>query len=96
MNKTERRGDGPMSELTLEKLWTTLAECAGEADGTAADADTRDVEFQLLGYDSIALMEITSRLERDHGIRFEDDAVGKSTTPQMLLDMVNRAIADAA
>ncbi|CAL9327120.1 acyl carrier protein [Streptomyces sp. SudanB182_2057] len=85
-----------MSELTLEQLWTIMTECAGEPEGAEPGTDVRDIEFGLLGYDSLALLETAARLERDYGIRFEDEVVLQATTPQSLLDMVNRALPDAA
>ncbi|MER5940432.1 acyl carrier protein [Streptomyces sp. NPDC001928] len=84
-----------MSELTLDELRTIMTECAGAADGVEPDEDIRDIEFGLLGYDSIALLETAARLERDYGISFEDEAIGQARTPRALLDMVNNALADA-
>ena len=85
-----------MSQLTLEQLSTIMVECAGEAETADPDEDVRDVEFALLGYDSLALLETAARLERDYGISFEDEAILQARTPQSLLDMVNRALAEAA
>ncbi|MBO2462632.1 acyl carrier protein [Actinomadura violacea] len=85
-----------MAGLTLDELNRILVECAGEAGGAAPAGDIHDVEFEVLGYDSIALMETAARLERDYGIRFEDEEIVEAATPRILLELVNRELAKVA
>ncbi|UJW29407.1 acyl carrier protein [Saccharothrix sp. AJ9571] len=73
--------------LTLDELRNFLRESAGESD--LLDGDILDVEFESLGYDSIALIETVARIGREHGVRLDDDAVTTVRTPRELLDLVN-------
>lgn len=83
-----------MSELTIDKLTRIMRTCAGEDESVSLDGDIYDVPFSDLGYDSLALMETTARVEREFGLSLPDD-VATATTPRDFLDAVNRHI-DAA
>jgi minimal PKS acyl carrier protein len=79
--------------LTIEDLRRILREAAGEEEGIDLDGDILDLSFEELGYDSLALLEAASRIEREHGIRLEDSTVTDAGTPQSLLSIVNRHLA---
>jgi hypothetical protein len=51
-------------KLTLEGLTTILKAAVGTDEGVDLGGDILDVEFAGLGYDSLALMEAGSRIER--------------------------------
>ncbi|GAA1427803.1 acyl carrier protein [Streptomyces thermospinosisporus] len=78
-------------QLELSDLTVLLRECAGEADGVDLDGDVLDVPFTDLGYDSLALLQTTGRIERDHDVAL-DEALD-ATTPRQYLETVNRALA---
>jgi act minimal PKS acyl carrier protein len=78
-----------MPEYTVDDLVTVLQECAGELDGAELSAETLDMPFSDLGYDSLALLNTVGRLQRDLGIRLPDDAATAEDTPRDLLDQVN-------
>lgn len=82
-----------MSVMTLDDLRRILVECAGEDDSSAVAGDIADVSFEELGYDSLALMETTARIEQRFGVRLPDDEVLGLTTPGAVLDAVNKAAA---
>ena len=69
-----------MAPMTLDDLRNTMVECAG-------------VSFADLGYDSLALLEAGSRIERRYGIRLSEEEVTEARTPRLLLDLVNRSLA---
>ncbi|GAA1262294.1 acyl carrier protein [Kitasatospora nipponensis] len=79
-----------MSEFTLNELTEKLRECAGEAENYDVDTDdVSDVPFLELGYDSLALLQVTGVLKRERGVELSDDEVIGVETPRALLEMIN-------
>ena len=76
-------------EFTLNDLKRILLEGAGMAEGVDLDGDILDTDFDELGYESLALLETSGRIEREYGISLDDTAVTESGTPRALLDVVN-------
>lgn len=79
----------PHTRLQLQDLRRILRESAGVAAEADIDGDISDTDFQDLGYDSIAIMEVATRISREYGVPIDDDALGEATTPRMLLELVN-------
>lgn len=79
----------PTPEVTLDDLRRILRECAGEPDGVDLDGDILDTEFELMGYDSLALLETAGQLDQDYGVELDDDATASARTPRDLLKLVN-------
>ncbi|MFD9080776.1 phosphopantetheine-binding protein [Streptomyces erythrochromogenes] len=74
-----------MSELTLPVLVEIFRECAGEADGADMNGeDVGDVELSVLGYDSLALLEAISQVERRYSIGMPDAETRIKTLNQFL------------
>lgn len=84
-----------MAQLTLDELRTILVACAGEDDSIDLSGDILDITFEDLGYDSLALMESASRIERELGVALSDD-VTEALTPRILLDLVNGSVSQTA
>ncbi|MEU1884043.1 acyl carrier protein [Micromonospora sp. WMMD987] len=84
-----------MNEFKLDDLTTILRECAGEDDESSLRGDILDVEFDNLGYDSIAMMETAGRIRIDYGVVLSDDVVLSAGTPRELLRLVNLTMAEA-
>jgi act minimal PKS acyl carrier protein len=82
--------------FTAADLIEILRAAAGELDGVVVDSSLLDVRFDELGYDSLALLETGSRIERAFGIRLHDSVVAEATTPRELLDAVNATLATLA
>ncbi|AUG78897.1 Acyl carrier protein [Kitasatospora sp. MMS16-BH015] len=80
-----------MSEFTLSELTDKLRECAGDpAEGYDLDRDdVTDVLFFDLGYDSLALLQVTGVLKRERGVVLRDDEVMGVETPRELLQLIN-------
>lgn len=76
------------SAFTIDDLRQILRDAAGEDEETTLDGDILDLEFDELGYDSLALLETAGRIGRDFGIRLSDDAVTEARTPRQLLALV--------
>lgn len=75
--------------LTIDDLKRILRECAGADEQVDLDGDILDIEFIDLGYDSLAMLETSSRIEREYGIKLDDDIVVSATTPRAFLALVN-------
>ncbi|CAM3541662.1 acyl carrier protein [Kibdelosporangium persicum] len=83
-------------KFTIEDLKSILRECAGEDEGVDLDSHILDTEFEELGYESLAIFETTSRIEREYGISLGDDALNEASTPRALLDIVNARLLSVA
>jgi act minimal PKS acyl carrier protein len=82
-----------MSRLTINDLRRIMKECAGEDEGTDLSEQSLEARFEELGYDSLALLETGSAIEREYGIKLpEDTALDARLTPRELLAMVNEVL----
>jgi act minimal PKS acyl carrier protein len=80
-------------EFTIKDLRRILHEASGESDGTDVDAGTVDSDFVQLGYDSLALLETSNRIEREFRIKLDDSTLFDSATPRALIRAVNAQLA---
>ncbi|GHI10378.1 actinorhodin polyketide synthase [Streptomyces cellostaticus] len=85
-----------MERLELSELALLLREAAGEDEGAVLDEDTLDTLFLDLGYDSLALLQVTGVVERDHDLMLDEEALAEAQTPRQYLDLVNGALAARA
>ncbi|MFF1481964.1 MULTISPECIES: acyl carrier protein [unclassified Streptomyces] len=82
--------------FTLDDLKRILLEAAGADEGVDLDGDILDTEFEVLGYESLALLETGGRIEREYGISLDDDALTDATTPRALIEVVNTQLSSAS
>ncbi|MFD9795649.1 acyl carrier protein [Streptomyces sp. NPDC059070] len=82
--------------FTLDDLKRILLEAAGADEGVDLDGDILDTEFEVLGYESLALLETGGRIEREYGISLDDDALTDATTPRALIEVVNNQLSSAS
>ncbi|WP_103533378.1 acyl carrier protein [Streptomyces sp. SM11] len=80
-----------MSEFTIEDLRRIMRECAGEDESMTLEGDILDYPFEELGYDSLALLETATRIERERNVTVPEDQLSGAKTPRLLLDAVNSA-----
>ncbi|MFC8507212.1 acyl carrier protein [Streptomyces sp. NPDC057411] len=85
-----------MTQLTTDRLMEIIRDCAGEGDPVAGDRRPEELEFTALGYDSLALLETASRLEREFQVSLGEEEFGLARTPAQLTALVNRLLAEAA
>lgn len=64
---------------------------AGEDESVNLDAGFETIEFAELGFDSLALMETSAHLKREHGIVIPDETLWDLTTPAELLTWINKS-----
>jgi act minimal PKS acyl carrier protein len=82
-----------MPQFTLDDLKQVLREAAGEDESVDLDGGIMDTEFGELGYDSLAILETASHIERGFGVQLPEDEVGKQQTPREFIDFVNSILA---
>jgi minimal PKS acyl carrier protein len=75
--------------MSTDELIEVLRACAGESEDVALDESVLDTDFAALGYDSLALLEITGHLRREYRVPIAEDAVGLEDSPRQLLTLVN-------
>ncbi|MGW0702217.1 acyl carrier protein [Streptomyces sp. NPDC002867] len=75
--------------LTVDDLKRILREGAGVDESVDLDGDILDTDFESLGYESLAMLEISSRIERELGVTLDDDTLTEATTPRALIEAVN-------
>ncbi|GLY46848.1 phosphopantetheine-binding protein [Lentzea sp. NBRC 102530] len=85
-----------MSTFTLDDLIETIHKCLGAGEGEAVTARSADHAFADLGYDSLAVYELMTRLQDDTGIEISDDDIETIETPRQALDFVNSRLKQAS
>jgi minimal PKS acyl carrier protein len=83
-----------MNEFTIEDLKRVMRESAGDDGSGALDGDVLDSSFEELGYDSLALMETTSRIERLLEISLPEEDMADVGCPRDLLTFVNSRLTE--
>lgn len=83
-----------MSEFTLADLATTIQKCLGNGEGGRVGPDNLDTTFADLGYDSLAVYELMTRLQDDTGVPISDEEIETIETPRQVLEFVNSRLAD--
>ncbi|WP_163507022.1 acyl carrier protein [Fodinicola acaciae] len=79
-----------MAERSLDELRELMIASAGvDEDQLKLDGDILDTPFADLELDSLAVLEIASRVERDWGVPVSDTVANGLKTPRMVLDFVN-------
>ncbi|MFC8846786.1 MULTISPECIES: acyl carrier protein [unclassified Micromonospora] len=84
-----------MADFTIDDLRRILHAAAGTDESIDPATDIHDTTFDDLGYDSLALLEAGSRIEREYGISLDDSAVIEAGTPRCLLTAVNTRLSNA-
>ncbi|MER6217080.1 MULTISPECIES: acyl carrier protein [unclassified Streptomyces] len=79
-------------EFTFDDLKRILLEGAGADEEIDLDGDILDVDFESLGYESLALLETGSRIEREFDITLDDDIFADNSTPRSLVEAVNASL----
>ncbi|TSB26781.1 acyl carrier protein [Streptomyces sp. NBC_01525] len=83
-------------QFTLDDLKRILLEGAGADESVDLDADILDLGLEELGYESLALLETASRIEREYGISLDEVELTHTLTPRELIDAVNTCLTPSA
>jgi minimal PKS acyl carrier protein len=76
-------------EVTIEDLNRILRESAGTDENVDLDGEILDTDFDVLGYDSLALLETAARITREYGVTLDDEAAISARTSRRFLEVVN-------
>jgi act minimal PKS acyl carrier protein len=82
-----------MSTFTIDDLRRIMRQCAGEDEANALDGDILEVTFEELGYDSLALLETASRVERELHVTLPDETIAEAATPREFMAFVEERLA---
>ncbi|CAI4166209.1 acyl carrier protein [Streptomyces albidoflavus] len=82
-----------MSTISFNDLKTIMSRSLGEVDGTELTEADLTTPFTEIGYDSLAVLEIASQLQREYGLQIPDEAIEEMDTPQAVIDYVNTSLA---
>lgn len=81
--------------FTVDDLRRILREGAGTDEGVDLSGDIVDTELGSLGYDSLALLETTGRIEREFDVSLDDAALAATATAREVVDLVNAQLTAA-
>lgn len=76
-------------EVTVEDLKRILRESGGANENVDLEGEMLDTDFDVLGYDSLVLLETAARITREYGVTLDDEAVTSARTPRRFLEFVN-------
>ena len=85
-----------MAAMTLDDLRGFLLRAVGEDDSVDLSGDILDHTLADLGFDSLAIIDTTSKIEQHYGIKLPEADASEITTPREFLDAVNNALSPAA
>ena len=80
------------TELTTSVLADILRTSAGEDDGFQLDDTNLDASFDDLGYDSLALLQVTGVLQQKYGLSVSDEQFQEADTPRKLITLAHQHI----
>ncbi|CRK55093.1 Acyl carrier protein [Alloactinosynnema sp. L-07] len=79
-----------MNKFDLDDLRAIMRESAGVDEDVDLDGDIADIEFTELGYDSLAVLELASQVQRKYGVPIPDEAVHEMPTPRAAVEFINK------
>ncbi|MEU5306875.1 acyl carrier protein [Streptomyces noursei] len=78
-----------MPEFTVQDLHSILRDCAGEHGVASLHEKNLGASFEELGCDSLAVLNMVVRIERDFGVVLPDHVISEARTPSALIRTVN-------
>ncbi|MFJ5549843.1 acyl carrier protein [Streptomyces sp. NPDC093225] len=87
-----------MEHFGPDELFAMLRSCAGADEGLdgleESAGEVLDVPFLELGYDSLAILQLTGEVEARYGITLDEEGVDEAETPRRYVGLVGRALAE--
>jgi minimal PKS acyl carrier protein len=81
-----------MNRFTLDELRELMRASAGVGEGVDLDGDIAAVPFADLGYDSLAVLELASQVQRRYGVSLPDEVVREIPTPAKAVEFINKKV----
>ena len=85
-----------MSAFTLDDLSRLLATESSDDEAEELTESVLDESFVDIGYDSLALLELLGKVQREYGVKLADDVVERMPTPRAAIDLVNAEVSGKA
>jgi act minimal PKS acyl carrier protein len=85
-----------MKKFTMADLTRVMRAAAGEDELVNLDEKILECSFGELGYDSLAVLETASRVEREFGVDFDEEAMAVVESPTQFVELVNSELASLA
>jgi len=82
-----------MATFTPGRLRQIMHVCAGPGEHPQLEGEFLDVPYTDLGFDSLAVLELATRIQQELGVPFPDATVAEMKTPRNVLDYVNQKMA---
>lgn len=82
-------------KFTLDDLRELMGSVAGVEDDIDLNGSIEDTEFEELGYDSLAVLEVASHVQRKYGVPMPDECVEYMKTPRLAVEYINEQFAKA-
>jgi act minimal PKS acyl carrier protein len=84
-----------MSGFTANDLTRILRSCGGDSNVVDLDGSALDTPIIELGYDSLAMLEVASIVQREYGVPIPDEALSYMTTPRTTIEYLNSRLTQA-
>ncbi|MEV5985402.1 acyl carrier protein [Streptomyces sp. NPDC052051] len=81
--------------MTFDDLKQVITTAVGDGLAEELEESRIAVAFTEIGYDSLAVLEIASQIQRQYGLKIPDEAIEEMDSPQAVLDYVNGRLATA-
>lgn len=78
-----------MATLSLDELKGIMQSCAGADETVDLTPEGAETSFEELGFDSLAVIEVTTRLAQRFDIHIPDSETSTLDSPARLVDYVN-------
>lgn len=83
--------DAPLAPITAACFDAIKATTpTGVGEGVDLDGDIATVPFADLGYDSLAVLELASQVQRRYGVPIPDEVVREIATPAKAVEFINK------
>jgi minimal PKS acyl carrier protein len=76
-------------KFTIDELRELMRSCAGVEEDIDLSSAIEDVEFEELGYDSLAVLEVASHVQRKYTVPMPDECVEYMKTPRLAVEYIN-------
>lgn len=82
------------SSFTLDDLRRIIRTTVGVEDGVDLESDISDTDFDDLGYDSLAVLELAGHIKREYGVPLPEEVVLDLRTPALAVALINDRLAE--
>ncbi|WP_278261640.1 acyl carrier protein [Nocardia sp. AG03] len=80
-------------QVTADELREVLQRVAGEDESIDLSGDITHRSFEDLGYDSLAVLELSNQIEIRYGVKLLDESVVDAVTVADFVALVNSTLA---